>query len=146
MATKQYDAIIVQPIFGPQLIPLVKQAIKDGIKVVNVDQILGTNPGTAEATGSRNVRQRRLHPDADRQEAGRARPRSLQGEEPQPLQRRLPLLGEGVLARHGDPEGLRQRDQGEPSIKVVAEGETFYQHPVALKAAQTMLRHGPTST
>ena len=27
-----------------------------------------------------------------------------------------------------------------PSIKVVAEGETFYQHAVALKAAQTMLQ------
>ena len=47
VSSKQYDAIVVQPIFGPQLIPLVKQAIKAGIKVVNVDQILGTNPGTA---------------------------------------------------------------------------------------------------
>ena len=47
VSSKQYDAIIVQPIFGPQLIPLVKQAIRNKIKVVNVDQILGTNPGTA---------------------------------------------------------------------------------------------------
>ena len=30
-----------------------------------------------------------------------------------------------------------------PSIKVVAEGETFYQHAVALKAAQTMLQAQP---
>ena len=35
----------MQPIFGPQLIPTVKAAIKSGLKVVNIDQILGTNPG-----------------------------------------------------------------------------------------------------
>ena len=43
----QYDGIIVQPIFGPQLIPTIKQAIAKGIKVVNIDQILGANPSTA---------------------------------------------------------------------------------------------------
>src|SRR5262245_37203281 len=43
----QYDGIIVQPIFGPQLIPTIKQAIKSGLKVVNIDQILGANPSTA---------------------------------------------------------------------------------------------------
>src|SRR5919198_5897636 len=48
-SSKQYDAIVLQPIFGPQLIPLVQQAIRNAIKVVNVDQILGTNPGTAKA-------------------------------------------------------------------------------------------------
>ena len=43
----QYDGIVLQPIFGPQLIPTVKQAIKRGIKVANIDQILGSNPATA---------------------------------------------------------------------------------------------------
>src|SRR5690242_21341768 len=40
IASKQYQAIIVQPIYGPQLLPTVKQAIAAGIKVVNIDQIL----------------------------------------------------------------------------------------------------------
>ncbi len=39
----QYDAIIVQPIFGTGLISETKVAIKKGIKVVDVDQILGPN-------------------------------------------------------------------------------------------------------
>ena len=30
ITSKQYDGIIVQPIFGPQLIPTIKQAIKAG--------------------------------------------------------------------------------------------------------------------
>jgi len=46
--SKQYDAIIVQPIFGTGLISVVKQAIKNKIKVVNMDQELGANLGTAK--------------------------------------------------------------------------------------------------
>jgi ribose transport system substrate-binding protein len=47
IASKQYTGIIVQPIFGPQLIPTIRQAIRAKLKVVNIDQILGTNPSTA---------------------------------------------------------------------------------------------------
>jgi ribose transport system substrate-binding protein len=39
----QYQGILVQPIYGAALIPTVKSAIKKKIKVVNIDQILGTN-------------------------------------------------------------------------------------------------------
>ena len=39
----KYQGIIVQPIYGAVLVPGVKAAIKKGIKVVNIDQILGTN-------------------------------------------------------------------------------------------------------
>ena len=42
----QYNGIIVQPIFGTGLLTLVKDAIAKGIKVVNMDQILGPNLGT----------------------------------------------------------------------------------------------------
>ena len=42
----QYQGIIVQPIFGTGLISLVKQAIAKGIKVVNMDQILGPDLST----------------------------------------------------------------------------------------------------
>jgi ribose transport system substrate-binding protein len=42
----QYQGIILQPIFGTGLISLVKQAIAKGIKVVNMDQVLGPNYAT----------------------------------------------------------------------------------------------------
>ena len=42
----QYSGIILQPIFGTGLIPLVQQAIAKGIKVVNMDQVLGPNYST----------------------------------------------------------------------------------------------------
>lgn len=41
IASGQYDGIITQPIYGPGLVEGVEQAIAAGIKVVNVDQILG---------------------------------------------------------------------------------------------------------
>lgn len=39
----QYNALIVEPIFGPGLITAVEAAIHKGIKVANVDEILGSN-------------------------------------------------------------------------------------------------------
>jgi len=42
----QYNGIIVQPIFGTGLTGLVAQAIAKGIKVVNMDQVLGPNFAT----------------------------------------------------------------------------------------------------
>ena len=43
-----YQGIIVQPIFGTGLTDLVSQAIAKGIKVVNIDQILGPDLSTAQ--------------------------------------------------------------------------------------------------
>ncbi|MHB1208388.1 MAG: sugar ABC transporter substrate-binding protein [Acidimicrobiales bacterium] len=37
----QYQGVIVQPIYGAALMSTVQEAIKKGIKVVNIDQILG---------------------------------------------------------------------------------------------------------
>jgi ribose transport system substrate-binding protein len=39
----EYQGIIVQPIYGASLLPTIKTALKKKIKVVNIDQILGTN-------------------------------------------------------------------------------------------------------
>jgi ribose transport system substrate-binding protein len=43
-----YQGIILQPIFGTGLTDLVSQAIAKGIKVVNIDQILGPDLTTAD--------------------------------------------------------------------------------------------------
>ena len=42
IASGQYQGVIVQPVYGAALIPTVEKAIAKGIKVVNIDQILGT--------------------------------------------------------------------------------------------------------
>jgi ribose transport system substrate-binding protein len=43
ISSGKFQGIITQPIYGPVLVPGVEAAIKKGIKVVNIDQILGTN-------------------------------------------------------------------------------------------------------
>ena len=48
ITTGRYDGIITQPIYGPQLVDAVKQAIAAKIKVVNIDQILGTDLTTGQ--------------------------------------------------------------------------------------------------
>jgi ribose transport system substrate-binding protein len=61
IASGQYDGIITQPIYGPGLIDAVKQAVEAGIKVVNIDQILGEDFTTADVQVdglSANVSQR----------------------------------------------------------------------------------------
>jgi ribose transport system substrate-binding protein len=41
IASGQYDGMITQPVFGPAIMDVVKDAIDAGITVVNIDQILG---------------------------------------------------------------------------------------------------------
>jgi ribose transport system substrate-binding protein len=140
--SKQYNAIIVQPIFGPQLLSTVKAAIRAKIKVVNMDQILGTNPGTAKppvAGMAGNVVF--VQTQIGRKQGG--------------------LVVKACAALHASPckvgylysvkvssldtaikKGFDAVTAGH-NIHVVAEGETFYTPSIALKAAQTMLQAQP---
>jgi ribose transport system substrate-binding protein len=137
--SKQYNAIIVQPIFGPQLIPTIKAAIKAGIKVVNIDQILGTNPGTAAPPVkgmSGNVvfvqteigtKQGGLVVNAcNALKANPCKVGYLYSVKVSSLDTAIRKGFDSVTAGHG--------------IQVVAEGETFYNPANALKASQTMLQ------
>ena len=45
----QYDGIITQPIYGPAIVDVTKQAIDAGITVVNIDQILGDDFTTGKS-------------------------------------------------------------------------------------------------
>jgi ribose transport system substrate-binding protein len=142
IASKQYNGIIVQPIFGPQLIPTIKAAIKAGLKVVNIDQILGTNPGTAAppvAGLSGNVVF--VQTQIGKKQGGlvvkacaalKANPCKvgyLYSVKVSSLDTAIRKGFNSVTAGHG--------------IQVVAEGETFYNPATALKASQTMLQAQP---
>ena len=139
VASKQYNAILVQPIFGPQLIPTIKQAIKAGLKVVNIDQILGTNPSTAAppvAGLSGNVvfvqtqigqKQGLLAVKACAAlKANPCKVGYLYSVKVSSLDTAIRKGFDAVTAGH--------------NIDVVAEGETFYNPANALKASQTMLQ------
>lgn len=142
ISSKQYDGIIVQPIFGPQLIPTVEQAIAAGIKVVNIDQILGTNPNTAAIPVkgmSGNVvfvqteigtKQGQLVDQACASlKASPCKVGYLYSVKVSSLDTAIRKGFDAATAGH--------------NVKVVAEGETLYNPANALKAAQTMLQAQP---
>lgn len=140
VSARQYDAILVQPIFGPQLIPTVRQAIRRGIKVVNVDQILGTNPGTARppvAGLSGNVV---FVQTAIGRKQGQLVVRACRANNLNPCNVGFLYSVKVSSLDKAIRSGFDSVIKAVPSIRVVAEGETFYQHAVALRAAQTMLQ------
>jgi ribose transport system substrate-binding protein len=140
--SKQYNAIIVQPIFGPQLLSTVKAAIKAKIKVVNMDQILGTNPGTAKPplkgmAGNVVFVQTQI----GRKQGGlvvkacaalRASPCKVG------YMYSVKVSSLDTAIRKGFDAVTRGHN-----IRVETEGETFYNPATALKAAQTMLQAKP---
>jgi ribose transport system substrate-binding protein len=141
--SKQYNAIIVQPIFGTGLISEVKAAIKKGIKVVNMDQELGPNLATAKP-----------------------QLKGLSGNVvfvPTNIGRKLgQLVIRACDARHLNPcnvgylfdikasaldvairGAFDKAIAGHSSVKVVAEGESFFTAAKGLAAVQTMIQANP---
>jgi ribose transport system substrate-binding protein len=142
VSSKQYDGIIVQPIFGPQLIPTIKSAIKAGIKVVNMDQILGTNPGTANPpvpglSGNVVFVQTQI---GRKQGDLVVRACAEAGLNPCKVGYlySVKVSSLDTAIRKGFDEVTKPH-----GVEVVAEGETFYNPANALKAAQTMLQARP---
>jgi ribose transport system substrate-binding protein len=139
ITSHQYNGIILQPIFGPQLLDTVRQAFKAHIKVVNIDQILGTNPGTAKpplAGLSGNVvfvqtqigrKQGNLVVKACKKiHANPCKIGYMYSVKVSSLDQAIKKGFDAVTKGHG--------------IQIVAEGQTFYNPAQALKDAQTMLQ------
>ncbi len=142
-SSHQYNAIIVQPIFGTGLITTVKAAIKSGIKVVNMDQELGPNLSTDKP-----------------QVAG------LSGNVvfvPTEIGKKLgKLVLQACATHHLNPCNIGYLDDikasaldvalsqafngaiaGHTSVSIVAEGQDFFTPSVGLSAVQTMLQANP---
>jgi ribose transport system substrate-binding protein len=136
----QYNGIILQPIYGPQLLSTVKQAIKAKIKLVNIDQILGTNPGTAKppvAGMSGNVVF--VQTQIGRKQGGlvvKACKKFNPCKVGYMYSVKVSSLDTAIR------KGFDATTKGH-HIQVVAEGQTFYNPAQALKDAQTMLQGHP---
>ena len=138
----QYDGIIVQPIFGPQLIPTIKQAIAKGIKIVNIDQILGVNPSTAAQpvpgmSGNVVFVQTQIG-----QKQGQLVDSACAALKANPCKVGYLYSVKVSSLDTAIRKGFNQATAGH-GVKVVSEGETFYNPANALKAAQTMLQAQP---
>ncbi len=142
IASGQYDGIITQPIYGPGLIDGVAQAVAAGIKVVNVDQILGddfsTNAVQVEGL-SANVSQR---PADMGMKLGEQTVEACASKSLDPCQVaylyniKASALDEAMRAAWDDAVA------GSP-VEVVVEGESFFNPANALTVVQDILSAHP---
>jgi ribose transport system substrate-binding protein len=140
VTSKQYNGIILQPIFGPNLLTTVKAAFKAGIRIVNIDQILGTNPGTARPplpglSGNVVFVQTQI----GRKQGGLV-VKACKGKNPCKVgyMYSVKVSSLDTAIRKGFDAVTKGHN-----IQVVAEGQTFYNPAQALKDAQTMLQGHP---
>ncbi len=139
----QYQGIIVQPIFGTGLTGLVKQAISKGIKVVNMDQILGPNLSTDKpqvAGLSANVA---FVPTEIGTKLGNLVVQACKANNLSPC--KVGYLYDVKasaldVAIHG---AFAKAIAAGPSVKVVAQGQSFFSPTTGLTAVQNMLQANP---
>jgi ribose transport system substrate-binding protein len=139
-ASGQYNAIIVQPIFGTGLVSAVKQAIAKGIKVVNMDQELGPNLGTSapQVAGiSGNVV---FVPTNIGTKLGDLVVKACTAKKLNPCNvgylYDIKASALDVAIRNGFNKAIAAH----PSIKVVAEGQSYFTPSKGLAAVQTMVQ------
>ena len=138
----QYNGIIVQPIFGTGLMTLVSQAIGKGIKVVNMDQILGPDLTTdaPQVKGlSANVT---FVPSEIGTKLGQQVVAACKAKNLNPC--KVGYLWD-IKASSLDEainKAFTQATAGSP-VKVVAQGQSFFSPTTGLTAVQTMLQAQP---
>ena len=143
LTSGQYDGIIVQPIFGPALIPLIEEGIADGAQIAVLDQILGEDLTTSEKQVeglAANVvfvqseigrKQGELTVQACEEfELDPCNVGFLYNIKVSALDTAIRTAFDAVIAEHDH-------------IEVVAEGEAFYTVALGLSATQDMLTARP---
>ncbi|MGH2872016.1 MAG: sugar ABC transporter substrate-binding protein [Solirubrobacteraceae bacterium] len=146
IASGQYQGIITQPIESTNLIPLVQQAISKGIKVVNIDQILGTKLNTfaKQVPGmSGNVT---FVPTLMGQDFGKLVVQACESKHANPCKVGYMYDIKASALDVAIRDGFNQSIKADPSIKVVAEGQDFFLPADGLKATQDMLQANPNLT
>ncbi len=135
-----YQGIITQPIESTNLIPLVKQAIGKGIKVVNIDQILGTSLSTfqKQVPGlSGNVT---FVPTELGNKFGALVIQACKANNLNPCNVGYLYDIKASALDVALRSGFDQAIASDPSVKVVAEGQDFFTPAEGLKAVQDMLQ------
>jgi ribose transport system substrate-binding protein len=134
-----YDAIIVQPIFGTGLITGVQDAISAGKKVVNMDQILGKDMSTDQPQVDGLSGNVVFVPTEIGTKLGKLVTQACQENNLNPC--KIGYLYD-IKASALDVAIKKSFDEavaGSP-VKIVAQGESFFTPALGLKAAQNMLQ------
>jgi ribose transport system substrate-binding protein len=140
----QYQGIIVQPIFGTGLTSLVKQAIGKGIKVVNMDQILGPDLSTdkPQVPGlSANVT---FVPTEIGTKLGNLVVQACQAKNLNPCKVGYLYDIKASALDVAINGAFTKAIASGPGVKVVAQGQSFFSPTQGLTAVQNMLQATPS--
>ncbi len=143
IAAGKYDGIVIQPIYGGGLVTTVQDAISKKIAVGNIDQILGTDFTTASSQVQGLSSNVVFVPSEMGTKMGQLVVQACAAANANPCN-----VGYIYSVKASGLDGaLRTAFDAaiatNPNIKVVAEGESFYQTALGLKASQDMLTAHP---
>jgi ribose transport system substrate-binding protein len=134
-----YDAIIVQPIFGTGLITGVQDAISAGKKVVNMDQILGKDMSTDQPQVDGLSGNVVFVPTEIGTKLGKLVTQACQEKSLDPCNVGYLFDIKASALDVAIKKSFDAAIAGSP-VKVVAQGESFFTPALGLKAAQNMLQ------
>jgi ribose transport system substrate-binding protein len=134
-----YDAIIVQPIFGTGLITGVQDAISAGKKVVNMDQILGKDLSTDQPQVDGLSGNVVFVPTEIGTKLGKLVTQACQEKSLDPCKVGYLFDIKASALDLAIKKSFDAAVAGSP-VKVVAQGESFFTPALGLKAAQNMLQ------
>ena len=143
IASGQYTGVIVQPIVGTGLMKLVQEAIAKGIKVVNVDQILGPNLSTDDPQVSGLSANVTFVPTKIGTELGQLVVQACDSQDLDPCN--IGYLYD-IKASALDVAISGAFDKvvtADPAVTVIAQGQSFFNPATGLAAVQTMLQSQP---
>lgn len=141
LTTGSYDAIVIAPLNGPAVKPLIEKAIAEGIKVGSTDLPIGDDFSTTKPQ-VKGLSVAALRPGLDSgQTMGELTVGACEGTSPCEVAYMYGLksLGYDLAIR----EGFNQAIEGEPSVEVVAEGEGEFSASASLAAAQNIMQAHP---
>ena len=139
----QYNGIIVQPIFGTGLISLVKQAIAKGIKVVNLDQILGPNLSTDQPQVKGLSANVTFIPTKIGTQLGQLVVQACQSKNLNPCNVGYLYDIKASALDVAISGAFDKAIKADPSVKVVAQGQSYFSPTTGLTAVQDMLQAQP---
>lgn len=142
-ASGKFDAIITQPLFGAGLVAGVEEAIKAGIAVGNIDQILGADNTTAESQVPGLMANVAFVPSELGRKIGELVVKACTEKAANPCTVGYIYSVKAAALDATLKTAFDQATAAHPEIKIVAEGESFYTTALGLKASQDMLQAHP---
>ncbi|MGB6455605.1 MAG: sugar ABC transporter substrate-binding protein [Streptosporangiaceae bacterium] len=140
----RYNGIIVQPIVGTGLINLVQEAIAKGIKVVNMDQILGPNMATDEPQVKGLSANITFVPAKIGTQLGRLVIQACQSRNLNPCNVGYLYDIKASALDIAISDAFDQAIAADPAVTVIAQGQSFFTPSVGLTAVKAMLQNQPT--